>query len=141
MAQQRCKRCKTHGGKLREVEVSPYTLTEDLWGVALSDIQGDDVELVGNELHGTLKKLTGDNAITRVWGEGYFVALTFTPSAAAVKTEVGIKNLAELDPDNSALIKVEDMYGTKLRVVQTDTNGKKFESYFNLDQLTLDEGE
>lgn len=139
MAQQRCKRCKTHGGKLREVEVSPYTLTEDLWGVALTDIQGDDVELVGNELKGTLKKLTGSNAITDVWGEGYFVALTFTPSAAAVKTEVGIKNLAELDGDNSALIKVEDQFGTKLRVVQTDTNGKKFESYFNLDKLTLEE--
>lgn len=116
-------------------------MTEDLWGVPLTDIQGDDIELVGNELHGTLKKLTGDNAITQVWGEGYFVALTFTPSAAAVKTEVGIKNLVELDPDNSALIKVEDMYGYKLRVVQTDTNGKKFETYINLDQLTLDEGE
>lgn len=141
MAQQRCKRCKTHGGKLTEVEVSPYTLTEDLWGVALTDIQDDDVELVGNELKGTLKKLTGSNAITNVWGEGYFVALTFTPSAAAVKTEVGIKNLAELDPDNSALIKVEDQFGTKLRVVQTDTNGKKFETYINLDKLTLEEGE
>lgn len=141
MAQQRCKRCKTHGKFLTEVEVDPYTLTEDLWGVPLTDIQGNDIELVGNELHGTLKKLTGDNAITQVWGEGYFVALTFTPSAAAVKTEVGIKNLVELDPDNSALIKVEDMYGYKLRVVQTDTNGKKFETYINLDQLTLDEGE
>ena len=139
MAQQRCKRCETHGGKLKEVEVEPYTLTEDLWGVALTDIQDNDVELVGNELKGTLKKLTGSNAITNVWGEGYFVALTFTPSAAAVKTEVGIKNLVELDPDNSALIKVEDQFGTKLRVVQTDTNGKKFESYFNLDKLTLEE--
>ena len=116
-------------------------MTEDLWGVALTDIQGNDVELVGNELHGTLKKLTGHNAITDVWGEGYFVALTFTPSDAAVKTEVGIKNLVELDPDNSALIKVEDQFGTKLRVVQTDTNGKKFETYINLDKLTLEEGE
>lgn len=141
MAQQRRKRCKTLGGKLTEVSVSPYTLTDDLWGVALSDIQGNDVELVGNELKGTLKKLTGSNAITDVWGEGYFVALTFTPSAAAVKTEVGIKNLAELDSDNSALIKVEDQFGTKLRVIQTDTNGKKFETYINLDKLTLDEGE
>ena len=114
-------------------------MTEDLWGVALTDIQDNDIELVGNELKGTLKKLTGSNAITNVWGEGYFVALTFTPSAAAVKTEVGIKNLAELDGDNSALIKVEDQFGTKLRVVQTDTNGKKFESYFNLDKLTLEE--
>ena len=141
MAQQRRKRCKTHGGKLTEVSVSPYTLTDDLWGVALTDIQGDDVELVGNELKGTLKKLTGSNAITNVWGEVYFVALTFTPSAAAVKTEVGIKNLAELDPDNSALIKVEDQFGTKLRVVQTDTYGRKFETYINLDKLTLDEGD
>ena len=107
--------------------------------MSLTDIQGNDIALVGNELKGTLKKLTGSNAITDVWGEGYFVALTFTPSAAAVKTEVGIKNLVELDPDNSALIKVEDQFGTKLRVVQTDTNGKKFESYFNLDKLTLEE--
>lgn len=86
-----------------------------------------------------MKKLTGSNAITDYWGEGYFVVLTFTPSAAAVKTEVGIKNLVELDPDNSALIKVEDMYGTKLRVIQTDTYGKKFETYINLDKLTLAE--
>ena len=88
-----------------------------------------------------MKKLTGDNAITQVWGEGYFIALTFTPDSDAVKTEVGILNLAELDPDMSALIKVEDQFGTKLRVVQTDANGVKFFSYFNLDKLTLDEGE
>ena len=85
-----------------------------------------------------MKKLTGDNAITRVWGEGYFVALTFTPDGDAVKTEVGILNLAELDGDLSALIKVEDQYGTKLRVVQTDTNGNQFFSFFNLDKLTLE---
>ena len=88
-----------------------------------------------------MKKLTGDNAITRVWGEGYFVALTFTPDSDAVKTEVGILNLAELDGDLSALIKVEDQFGTKLRVVQTDANGNKFFSFFNLDKLVLDEGE
>lgn len=88
-----------------------------------------------------MKKLTGDNAITRVWGEGYFIALTFTPDSDAVKTEVGILNLAELDEDLSALIKVEDQFGTKLRVVQTDENDVQFFSYFNLDKLTLDEGE
>lgn len=86
-----------------------------------------------------MKKLTGHNAITDYWGEGYFVALTFTPSQAAVKTEVGIKNLTELDSDNSALIKVEDQFGYKLRVVQTDNTGKKFTTYINLDRLTLAE--
>ena len=126
---------------MTEVSVAPYTLTEDLWGVPLTDIQGNDVELVGNELHGTLKKLTGSNAITDYWGEGYFVALTFTPDSDAVTTQVGIKNLVTLDPDNSALLKVEDMYGTKLRVVQTDANGVKFFTYINLDKLTLVEGE
>ena len=141
MAQQRCQCRKVVGGKLTEVSVSPYTLTDDLWGVSLSDIQGDDIELVGNELKGTSKKLTGSNAITDYWGEGYFVVLTFTPSATAVKTEVGIKNLVELDPDNSALLKIEDPYGTKLRVVQTDSQGRKFETYINLDKLTYDEGE
>ena len=88
-----------------------------------------------------MKKLTGSNAITDVWGEGYFVALTFTPDADAVTTQVGIKNLATLDPDNSALLKVEDMYGTKLRVVQTAASGVKFYTYINLDKLTLVEGE
>ena len=141
MAQQRRKRCKTHGGKLTEVSVSPYTLTDDLWGVALTDIQGDDIEQSGRDIVGTSKYLSGDNAITQVWGEGNFIVVTFTPSANAVKTEVGIKNLVELDPDNSALIKVEDQYGTKLRVIQTDSQGRKFESYFNLDKLTLEEGE
>lgn len=141
MAQQRFQRCKTHGGKLTEVSVSPYTLTDDLWGVALTDIQGDDIEQSGRDIIGTSKYLSGDNAITQVWGEGNFIVVTFTPSANAVKTEVGIKNLVELDPDNSALIKVEDQYGTKLRVIQTDSQGRKFESYFNLDKLTLEEGE
>ena len=87
-----------------------------------------------------MKKLTGHNAITDYWGEGYFVVLTFTPSQAAVKTEVGIKNLVELGSDDySALIKVEDQFGYKLRVVQTDNTGKKFTTYINLDRLTLEE--
>lgn len=44
----------------------------------------------------------------------------------------------QLDSDNSALLKVEDQYGYKLRVVQTDASGNKFESYFNLDKLVLE---
>ena len=113
-----------------------------MFGVSVSDIQGDDIELVGNELHGTSKFLSGSNAITDVWGEGNFVVLTFTPSEAAVKTEVGIKNLEQLDPsDNSALIKIEDQYGYKLRVVQTDEDGNKYETFINLDKLVCQEKE
>ena len=113
-----------------------------MFGVSVSDIQGDDIELVGNELHGTSKFLSGSNAITDYWGEGNFVVLTITPSASAVKTEVGIKNLTELDPsDNSVLLKVEDQYGYKLRVVQTDNKGRKYETFINLDKLVCQEKE
>ena len=115
-------------------------MTDDVFGVAVSDIQGDDIEQSGRDILGTSKYLSGDNAITQVWGEGNFIVVTFTPSANAVKTEVGIKNLEELDPsDNSALIKVEDQFGYKLRVVQTDAQGRKMTSYFNLDKLVLEE--
>ena len=114
-------------------------MTDDVFGVAVSDIQGDDIDLSGRDIVGTSKYLSGDNAITQVWGEGNFIVVTFTPSENAVKTEVGIKNLEELDSDNSALIKVEDQYGYKLRVVQTDSQGRKMTSYFNLDKLVLEE--
>lgn len=106
-------------------------------GVAISDIQGD-VELVGNELRGTLLRQTGSNGITDVYGEGYFVALHIEPSSEAVSTEVGIEELAELDASGDVLLKVENQYGYKLHIVQTDGEGAEFATYINLDRLTLE---
>lgn len=104
--------------------------------MALADIQGD-VAIVGNELRGSLKKLTGSNGITDLYGEGYFVALHLNPSDNAVKTEVGIGILAELEADGNVLLKVEDQNGYKLHIVQTDAEGNEFATYINLDKLTL----
>lgn len=64
--------------------------------------------------------------------------MKFTPDTHATKVEVGIKNLVELDSDKIALIKVEDKYGYKLRVIQTFADGTKTEQYINLDTLTTE---
>lgn len=104
----------------------------------VSDIQDDDLSVQGAFVTGTLKYLSGDNAITQVWGEGNFMLLKFTPDTHATKTEVGIKNLVELDSDLNALIKVEDQYGYKLRVIQHFADGTKTTQYINLDKLTLE---
>ena len=48
-----------------------------VYGVDVSDIQ-DGVTLSGNSFSGTSKYLSGSNAITDVWGEGNFIAITFT---------------------------------------------------------------
>ena len=45
--------------------------------VDVSDIQ-DGVTLSGNKFSGDSKYLSGSNAITDVWGEGNFIAVTFS---------------------------------------------------------------
>ena len=110
-----------------------------MWGVDVADIQDSaSISLEGANLYGTSKWLSGSNAITNVWGEGNFILLKFTPDTHATKVEVGIKNLVELDSDKNALIKVEDKYGYKLRVIQTFADGTTTQQYINLDTLTTE---
>lgn len=62
---------------LKPIGVSVMGGTSTVYGVDVSDIQ-NNVSLTGNDFAGTLKYLTGDNAIVNEWGEGNFLAITFT---------------------------------------------------------------
>lgn len=69
-----------------------------VYGVPVSDIQ-DDVEISAGDITdfkftGTLKALTGSNPITDVWGEGNFLAITFTADdwTAYDSVKVGLTN-------------------------------------------------
>ena len=62
---------------LKPIGVSVMGGTSTVYGVSVGDIQ-NNVSLTGNDFAGTLKYLTGDNAIVNEWGEGNFLAITFT---------------------------------------------------------------
>lgn len=62
---------------LKPIGVSVMGGTSTVYGVDVSDIQ-NNVSLTGNNFSGTLKYLTGNNAIVNEWGEGNFLAITFT---------------------------------------------------------------
>ena len=62
---------------LKEVGVSVLSSASSVYDVSVSDIQSG-VALEGKKFSGTLKYLSGSNPITDVWGEGNFLAITFT---------------------------------------------------------------
>lgn len=62
---------------LKPIGVSVMGGTSTVYGVDVSDIQSN-VSLTGKKFSGDLKYLSGSNAITDEWGEGNFLAVTFT---------------------------------------------------------------
>lgn len=62
---------------LKPIGVSVMGGTSTVYGVDVSDIQSN-VSLTGKKFSGDLKYLSGSNAITDEWGEGNFLAITFT---------------------------------------------------------------
>lgn len=62
---------------LKPIGVSVMGGTSTIYGVDVSDIQSN-VSLTGKKFTGDLKFLSGSNAITDEWGEGNFLAITFT---------------------------------------------------------------
>jgi len=92
-------------------KVSP--LTGEAYGVAVSDMQdgvaiGKDAVTGENIITGTVKWLSGDNAITENWGEGNFINLDFS-------------NYPDLSVEgNSVLVGLEPSYGTGLLPIATN---------------------
>ena len=93
-------------------------------------------------INSTTKKITGTlnyiatGQIVTDWNNHNFMGLAFTPSADAVKVEVGIKNLVALDEDLLALISVEDK--TKpFKVKTTYSNGQEVTEEYDISGLTL----
>lgn len=128
------------------VAVTPLANSDSVYGVSVSDIQ-NNVTLSNNAFAGTSKFLSGSNAITDVWGEGNFVAVTFDatwsgyssvkvslePSAGSGPAEL----IGHLD-DLKSVFKITDKNAQKLKIVATDGTKTRVQAY-SLANLVLEE--
>lgn len=117
----------------------------DYWGTLASDMQ-EDITVGAKAITGTLKKLTSGQLVTD-WGEGYFIALTFsdfTDGLTYENVKVGLSptegsGLITLDSDQDGVFKVTNKDVQKLVVFQEKEGvGRLYETY-DLSGLTLQE--
>lgn len=117
----------------------------DYWGTLASDMQ-EDITVDAKAITGTLKKLTSGQLVTD-WGEGYFIALTFsdfTDGLTYENVKVGLSptegsGLITLDSDQDGVFKVTNKDVQKLVVFQEKEGvGRLYETY-DLSGLTLQE--
>lgn len=126
---------------LRVNAVAPET---KLFTVPASDIQ-TGVSVEDGMIFGTLKYLDGSDPISGYWGAGNFLALDFSrldPNATSIK--VGMdpsqgSGLSEIigDPDHNGVFKVTDKDTQVFKVVITDGNLTKTQTY-DLSHLTVE---
>lgn len=82
------------------------------------------VSVTNGSITGTLKYLSGDNAITQVWGPGNFLCLKFPDADISARiVKVGLDptagtGLVELDSDKNGIFKVTDKDTQRLVVLQ-----------------------
>ena len=130
-------------------------LTGSAYGVSVDDIQsgvavGKDAVTGENVITGTMKWLSGDNAIVQQWGEGNFIALDCTDypdlSVAGTSVLVGIDptygtGLVPIAADDHFLVaKVNDKDVQQIKVVTT-VGGKSTTEVFRLDKLVAESDE
>lgn len=106
-----------------------------------------DVEFGSGKVTGTLKYLSGSNAITDRWGEGYFLCFnmadnTFTglDSVKVGLTPSVSSGLVEIinDPDKNGVFKVTDKNAQLFTVIQKKGAQEKTQAW-SLASLTLEE--
>lgn len=94
--------------------IAPVAQGASVFDVPVSALQGADVAVSGTNITGTLKYHTGSDAITDVWGEGYFLCLDWTNIDSDIKSlKVGVdpsfgSGLVEAieDPDHNGIFKI-----------------------------------
>ena len=127
-----------------EIGVEAVASSKSLFDVPVSDMQ-EDIVVSGNKITGTLKKLTGSNPITDVWGEGYFLCLRFfTEDWADFSTVmVGLEpsqgsGLVDVlpDPDKECVGKVTNKNNQKFVVVPT-ADGETYTFKYDLSGLQM----
>ena len=110
----------------------------------------DDIVIGENSISGTLKYLSGSNAITDVWGEGYFFCFNMADNTwtGLDKVMVGMQpsegsGLVDILPDNdkNGIAKVTDKNRQKFVIEQYATDGRKHKQIFDLSNLVLEEAE
>lgn len=124
------------------VVTAPLEQSDSQYGVSVADIQGADVRVENGRITGTLKFLSGSNAITDVWGEGNFVALGFdvpegvAPSSVLVgllpSASSGLVPLAV--DDKKGVFKITNKANQKFVVKYTE-NGIDITQKYDLDTL------
>lgn len=137
------------GTGLAGITVTPLAANQSVYGVSVADIQSG-VSLVDNAFSGESKYLTGSNAITDVWGEGNFVAVTFSAAnwSAYTSVKVSLEPSAGSGPaelighldDLDSVFKITDKNAQKLKIVATDGTKTKVQAY-SLAALSLDEAQ
>lgn len=131
------------GNPLEPLTVAPETGSVKVYNVLTSAMQ-TGVSVSGNKITGTLKYLSGSNAITDVWGEGNFLVLKFSdvdPAATSVK--VGLdpsagSGLVELlgDPDMNGVFKITSKELQKFTVISSN-GATSTKQEFDLSELTV----
>ena len=113
-----------------------------IFDVKVSDMQSG-ITVSDSTITGTLKYLSGDNAITQIWGEGNFICLKF-PDADIENTTVRVglepsqgSGLVELDSDKNGVFKVTDKLRQKFCVEMT-VNGETVVQRYDLSGLTCE---
>lgn len=105
-----------------------------------------DVSISSGNAVGTLKYLSGSNAITNKWGEGNFIALKFSASSWSTYTSVKVglepsqsSGLVELinDPDKNGVFKVTNKDVQRFKIVAVGSAGEVTQ-YINLSSLTCE---
>lgn len=125
--------------------------SDTVYGVDVSDIQGADVAISGNSISGTSKYLSGSNAITDLWGEGNFIAVTFeaTNWNAYDSVKVGLEPsqgsgaqelIGHLD-DLDSVFKIGNDVSQKLKVVCKKAGKPDVVKVYDLSGLELEEAE
>lgn len=114
-------------------------------------MQKDDVNVTGKAIGGTLKFLSGSNAITDYWGEGYFFAFTMNLDgndwSKYDSVKVGVEpsqgsGLVEIieDPDKNGIVKIGNDVTQKFVILaKKGTQTKK--QVFDLSGLDFEEPE
>ena len=135
-------------------KVVPYA-SETVYGVNVSDIQsgvsiGKDSVTGENFISGTLKWLSGDNAIVNQWGEGNFFVVDTADypdlSVAGTSVLVGLEPsygtglLPIASDDHFYLGKVNDKDAQQFKVVTT-VGGKSTTEVFRLNRLVMESDE
>ena len=105
------------------ITVAAMAAATELWGYTISELQ-NSVAVSGNKITGTLAYIDS-GSLADVWGDGYFIALTFTPNSHTVKTQVAIlptegAGWQTLDEDMACVFKVTNKNTQKIYVRATD---------------------
>ena len=119
------------------------TESATMFEVPVSSMQ-DNVEVNGTKIVGTLKYLSGENAITNVWGAGNFLCLDFSSNDWSKYTSVKVgldpsqgSGLVEIltDPDKNGVFKIKNK--SQKFVIEATNNVDRIRQVYSLNGLTL----